>query len=224
MAYVPLQALIDKQDNSEIVRDQIALILASESANQVTLAVAEPDPSLWKLRVYTERANPWESWVNLTVDTDRSPIVNIWLDNESFAENAGDVFKTQKATVIYNIDVYAVGVSASDGAGHTAGDQTAAENAQRAVRLVRNILMASPNAYLQLQGTVTKRWPQSINYFQPAQEDRPLPHIMGGRFALQVTFDETSPQYDGVTSIGIEIDIQRAEDGMVIAEADYPAT
>ena len=44
-----IQALIDKQDSFEIVRDKIGLILASESASQQALATAAAkDPDLWR--------------------------------------------------------------------------------------------------------------------------------------------------------------------------------
>ena len=58
--------LIDKEDTFEIVRNQIALILANESASQVALATTagKPDPNLWALKVYTERSNPWEQALN----------------------------------------------------------------------------------------------------------------------------------------------------------------
>lgn len=45
-----LQALIDKQDSVEIIRDQIAAILVQEIANQQALAIADSkDPALWTL-------------------------------------------------------------------------------------------------------------------------------------------------------------------------------
>ena len=46
--------LIDKLDTFEIVRDEIAAILATEIASQEALAAGEPDPTLWRLRVFLE--------------------------------------------------------------------------------------------------------------------------------------------------------------------------
>ena len=58
MAYTPIDTLIDKQDNFEIVRDQIAVILALESVSQVARAIAASSCQ-WKdsilLRVYYSR-------------------------------------------------------------------------------------------------------------------------------------------------------------------------
>ena len=59
-----ISELIDKQDNFEIVRDQIAAILVNEVASQMALATAEAkDPEDWNLQIFTERSNPWEKWL-----------------------------------------------------------------------------------------------------------------------------------------------------------------
>ena len=64
-----IDTLIDKQDTFEIVRDQIAAILATEVASQMSKAVeAEKDPALWKLRIFAERFNPFEEWLSPTQD------------------------------------------------------------------------------------------------------------------------------------------------------------
>ena len=78
-------ALIDRQDTFEIIRDQIAALLATEISNQQALAsAAGKDPDLWKLRIYLERMNAWEAWLN--DQSDLSPLVNIW-----FASSAPDL-------------------------------------------------------------------------------------------------------------------------------------
>ena len=58
--------LIDKQDSFEIVRDQIAAILKTEITSQIALATTagKPNPDDWKLRIFSERANPWEQFLN----------------------------------------------------------------------------------------------------------------------------------------------------------------
>ena len=69
MAYVPLTTLIDKQDNSEIIRDQIGVILANELANQQVLAAAAfKEPTEWEMNVYLERHNPIEDWLNIDAE------------------------------------------------------------------------------------------------------------------------------------------------------------
>lgn len=217
-----IQTLIDKQDNFEIIRDQIAYIIAYESASQQALATAAAkDPDQWKLSVYTERNNPFENFTG--DDQYTTPVVNVWYDNSNFDKSAGNVKTRQKAIGIFNIDCIATGKSEADGAGHKAGDQVASEEAQRVVRLVRNILMASEYTYLGLRGTVWGRWPQRINIFQP-QQTVTIEQIVGARIALEVEFNEFSPQYVGEELEYISVDVNRAEDGKLIIEADYDYT
>jgi len=213
---------IDKQDTFEIIRDQIALILANEVANQMALAVtAGEDPELWNLKIYTERSNPWEQYLNKSNVV--TPIVNVWFDNENFDKAASNVVSRQKAVGVFNIDCIGFGVSEDDGGtGHLPGDELAAKNVQRAIRLVRNILMAAENTYLQLpRGTAWDRIPQSIATFQPAIDASAIQKIVGARLALNVSYNEFSLQVEGDTMDLLSIDIQRAEDGAILAEADY---
>ena len=225
MAYTPLPSLIDKQDYFEIIRDQIAVILAEESANQQALAIAAgEDPELWRLDVYTERSNPWEKYLN---QVDAFPIVNVWVDNLQFDMSKGNPIERQMSNTVFNIDMYGYGRSADNPAGgHFAGDELSAKETQRALRLVRNILMSAQNTYLQLQGVVGRRWPQSINFFQPQIEVDSVQHVQGARLALDVQHNELSPQAESVILEGIDIEVKRAEDGQVLAEAtyDYPIT
>jgi len=56
-----ITTLVENLDNSELICDQIAAILATESAAQQALAtLAGKNPKLWKLRVFAERTNAWE--------------------------------------------------------------------------------------------------------------------------------------------------------------------
>lgn len=216
--------LIDKQDGSEIIRDQIAAILALETLNQQALAAAaSKDPALWALKVYTERSNPWEAWLNQSADL--TPIVNVWFENAGFDGAASNQVERQKASGTFNIDCYAVGVASPNGTGgHTPGDKAAALNVQRAVRLVRNILMAAENTYLQLRGQVWRRVPQSITIFQPQQDSQAVQEIVGARLALRVDYNELSPQVTGQPLDYLAIDVLRAEDGLIVVEADYDYT
>ena len=45
------------------------------------------DPADWKLRIFTERSNPWEEWLNIDADTDTSPVVNVWFDTSTFDQS-----------------------------------------------------------------------------------------------------------------------------------------
>lgn len=226
MAFESIDTLIDKQDNFEIIRDQIAAILAMELANQQNLAGDAGKPREdWKLRVFTERSNPWEQWLNRTSETDLTPLVNVWYDNGNFPEARGNVVERQAHEAIYNIDCYAIGISADDpGGGHTPGDKEAAFEVQRALRLVRNILMAAVNTYLQMRGTVWQRWIQSMTIFPPELENVAMQQVMGSRIALRVTFNEFAPQVTPEELELISVDVKRTEDGEIVLEADYDFT
>ncbi len=216
-----LTALIDKQDTFEIVRDQLATILVLEVANQMALAViAIKDPALWDLKIFTERSNPWEQFLN---DADNvTPIVNVWFDNESFDNARSNVVERQSTTGVFNIDCYGFGVSQDDGAGHKPGDLEASLEVQRAIRLVRNILMAAENTYLGLpRGTAWDRMPGSITVFQPTIDAQQVQQIVGARLALSVTYNEFSPQIDGVNLDEIGVEVSRTEDGQIVLNADY---
>ena len=213
--------LIDKQDNFEVIRDQIAAIITTETANQQILALAAAkNPDLWKLRVFAERANPWEQFLN--TQDDKSPIVNVWYDNSSFDGAASNVVERQKAEGVFNIDCIGFGVSENNPAGgHTPGDKDAALTSQRALRLVRNILMSAEYTYLGLRGLVWQRMPQSVTSFQPQLGDQGAQQIVGTRLALRVAFNEFSPQYTPETLELLSIDVLRTEDGQIVLEADY---
>lgn len=222
-----ITTLIDKQDNFEIVRDKIAQILADEIANQQVLALAATkDPLLWKLKIYTERSNPWELFLNKQDATVKTPIVNVWFDNSNIDGQASNTVERQKVDGTFNIDIYALGISQTDGgSGHIAGDEDAATEAQRALRLVRNILMAGTYTYLGFPRKenqfVWKRMVQAITSFQPEQTGNQAQQIQAIRLSLAVSYNEFSPQVEGEILDLITNDIKRESDGAIIAEANY---
>lgn len=220
-----IDSLIDKRDGFEIVRDQIAQILADETASQQALAeAAAKDSGLWKFRVYRERSNPWEAFLNVDeneFEDDTSPIVNVWFDNASLDGQASNVVSRQKVDGSFNIDIYGFAVSASDGDGHKPGDREAALTAQRIARLVRNVLMSDTYTYLALRGTVWRRWIQSITSFQPQLDGQTAQKVLGIRLVLNVAFNELSPQVTPETLEEVGNGIKQAADGRVIAQVDY---
>ena len=125
-----IQTLITAPDSFEAIRDQIGLILAANSAAQMALAVtAGQDPALWKLRVFTERSNPWEMVLN--DQSDLSPVINVWYDNGSFEAGDSNTFERQKHIASYNVDCYGFAISEANGTGHKPGDREAAFEAHR---------------------------------------------------------------------------------------------
>jgi len=225
-----IDSLIDKQDNSEVIRDQIAAILLCDVAEQMNLAgLAGKDPEKWNLQIYTEATDPYEKWLNIGEDEnfdfsslDKSPIVNVWFQSEDFEMAASNVVENQKANGTFNIDVYALGINESDGGtGQISGDKAAALEAQRAMRLVRNILMGGVNTYLQLRKTVWRRWTRNIEFFQPQLGQTNVQQVVAGRLSLGVEYSEFAPQITPVNLEEVGIKVRRAEDGEVVLEADY---
>lgn len=215
-----ISALIDKQDNFEIVRDKIASILAVETASQQALATAaSEDPALWKLRVFTERSNPYAEFLSATDPSmDESPLVNVALDNMSVDLGSSNTVERQKYTATYHVDCFGFGVSTADGSGHIPGDLAAAQNAHRAARLVRNILMASEYTYLGLaRGTIWRRMVQGIQMFEVRIDERAVQQVVAARINLQVEFSEFSPQQAYETLETIRLTVKRMENGEVVA-------
>ena len=190
-----LDALINKQDNFEIVRDQIAAILALETVNQQTLAEADMlDPSLWAFDVYIERSVPWARFQN--TDEDQKPIVNVWFENSNYDRRSSSPTSSQLTDSQFHIDVYAAGVAHVTSEGHAPADEKAALNCQRIIRLVRNIVMAAQNHQLGLTGVVAHRWFSAVTSFQPQQENEQATHIVAGRMTLDVRHTEENPEVE----------------------------
>lgn len=221
-----LTELIDKQDNSEIIRDQIGAILLAESVSQQVLAVAEPDPLLWKLRVYTEAQNTIEAFTNEPEEAikDPSPVVNVWYEGGSFDPAIGDTVKRQAQRGTFNVDIYGFAIAAEDGTGHKPGDREASFTAQRGARLVRNILMSALNIQLQLRPMVWQRWIASLTNFQVELQTPSALQVVALRVSLHVTFNEYSPQFAGDTLEFLAVDVKRDSDGMLISELDIDYT
>lgn len=210
--------LITKRDNVEIIRDQIAAILAVELANQSLLSGNLPYPS-----VFIERSQPWGQFLEATAAM--PPVINVWFDSEAFEGASSNVVERQKSEAVFNVDCYGAGVSQDDGnptGGHDPGDLQAALEAQRAVRLARNILMAGAYTYLGLRGVVWKRFPQTISMFQPQLDNRGVQRIVGARLALMVHFNELSPQVQGEPLETLMIEVFRAGTGQLYLRAQYP--
>jgi len=218
--------LIQKRDNFEIIRDHIAGIIFCNQQEQQSLAAnAGEDSALWKLDVFTEAASPFEKWLNLdsgeVSQTDEAPIINVWFENATYPEDKGNVIKKQHSIGVFNIDIYGLGFAEDDGnGGHISADKAAAFNSQRALKLIRNILMAAQNTYLQLRGVVGQRWIQSVSSFQPRLGEVPVQNILGIRIAFRVLFIEESPQESGETLDELAITLNVDNNGQVTEAAN----
>jgi len=221
-----VDTLIDKLDTFEIVRDQIGAILVENVAAQKILAAAAgEDPALWDLLVFVETSKPFEIYLNDPPPSPGAPpIVNVWYQAGRFEPGKSDPIERQAHAATYNIDVYGFAsatVDRDDATQHVTGDYGAALAAHRGVRLVRNILMAGVNTYLQLRGVVSGRWPGSIQSFTPQITDDAALRVVGMQLALDVGFNEFSPQITPGVLDEVGVQIFRDGDGKLLAEADF---
>lgn len=227
----PITQLIDKRDNVEVIRDQLGAILLFESLAQQALAVAAgKDPTLWQLRVFSERDNPWNEWIDVPENesVDAVPLVNIALDTESFDKSKSNAFERQHNTATFNVDCYGYGVSEATDDGHLSGDEKAAMEAQRARRLVRNILMAAHYTYLDLgRGAnqfVRARWLRSTTMFKPPLDSQAIQNITACRMVWEVEFNEFAPQIEPIDIASIAIAVHRKETGELFFETTLPVS
>lgn len=215
--------LIDKQDTSEIVRDQIGAILASESQNQQALAIAAgEDPAQWTFRTFIERSNPWADFLDATEP--QPPVVNVCLENMMYQMGTSTIVGAFTGTsAMFNIDCYGHGMSADQvGDGHTVGDRMASLEAQRAARFVRNVFASAEYTYLGMRKTVHRRWIEGITIMQPSLEGRELQQVVAARIAFRVEFNEFAPQYAGETLELISATVKRKRTGEIYFVGDYP--
>jgi hypothetical protein len=216
---VTISTLIDKVDTVELVRDQIAAILKLESDSQVALAAAaglSGDP--WRLRVFVDRASPWEFFEDgpdhYQGTDDVSPVVNVWFEGDSFDRSASDLFEYQKTRARFNVDVLGYAKAEVAAAGHTPGDVLANAECSRAARLVRNILMAAEYWELGLPNVVGERWLASrTTLLIPADATDRAQRMRAMRLAFEVTFIESSPQVEGEPLEILTIRVNRTAEG-----------
>ena len=223
--------LIDKSDTYELVRDKVALILAEESAAQQALAaLAGKDPDLWKLRVFTERTNPWEflRTNDGNAPADQSTVVCVWFDGSNLDLRSSQTINRQQMDTTIHIDVYGIGVTKilEGGAGHVPGDENAAREAQRGARLVRNIIMADSYTTLgfpKALGFIGQRHISTIQSFQPEFGNQNAQQLAGLRLSLNVKTSELAPQTEAVILEEINT-IVRDENGQILIDATFQST
>lgn len=219
-----INTLLTEPDGSELVRDQIAAILRLELDNQRALATAQSlDPTPWDVRVFVERAGAFEE--GIARPSKARPLVNVWIDNQTWDESASNIMERQKTRAFINVDVTGYGVARlGESGGQEPADHRAALECQRVVRLCRQMLMAAPYTYLGMRGVVWRRWPQSLSYYQPTIDQRRVLEALGGRLTFAVDFNEFSPQTAPETLEFLAVQLQRAETGEVYFDAAYDYT
>lgn len=218
--------LIDKQDTNEIVRDQIAAILALEIANQKTLALSNgKNPQDYGFDVYLERLRPFLTLTENEYGHEngevKNGLVNVSFDNDMFDNKSSDTVGYQKAKGTFYIDCYAH-INRNY---NSAGDEATSKEADRIARLVRNIIMSGIYTYLGLRKTVTKRYIVRREKFVPSdREGQFFENIVATRITLEVEYIEYSPQQAGVDLELIIVNCEIGEDGLVSFSQQFDYT
>ncbi len=221
-----IETLIDKQDHHEIIRDQVAAILAIEIANQKALAVVagKANPDLWNFAVTVEKANPFEALENQTGEETgilKNGLVNVFFDGDDLKKEGSDYIGRQSCSGTFIIDCYGFKNTTTDGSEITGyGDELASREAERVARLARNILMSAHYTYLRLGADtgadiVHSRYVTRREKFAPAQSSLALENVVGARLTLTVDYYEHSPQEKLGEIETLMVQCTRSDDGFV---------
>jgi len=196
-----LNVLIDKQDNNEIIRDQIAAILELEKNNQVSLAnAAGKNIEDFDFDVYSEKSRPWEILTSEDGDEiGQMPLVNVCFDNDTFDNVNSDQTQRQRAKGTFYIDCYAH----KNRTKLEKGDSLTSKESDRIARLVRNIIMSAEYFQLALgnrelgngKNIVWRRNITKREKIMPVdREGQYFESVIATRLTLIVEYDEFSPQ------------------------------
>jgi hypothetical protein len=218
---------INSQDGFEAVRDAIANIIATESAGQVAYAeewnLANPgdlvDTNNWDLKVFKERANPFELLRDESLV--ESNIVNVWYESSTTQQST---LANQVMSSRINIDCIAAGICAETDTGHTPGDESAFTRVQNIARLCRRILRDPSYKQLGLTSIVRRHDMSSRRSFQPNSPAIPTPHVAGMQLHFDVIHNESFDFETLTASEGALITIRHEVGGQIIAQLDYDWT
>lgn len=143
--------LISEPDNIEIIRDQIAALLAVDFENQFRLAQEANDPNAddYRAAVFVENDDPLQYVDSETPGANPFPCVNVSLDSTTNEKGTASVGR-QNMSAQFFVDAYATGNTAIDGD----FGAKATLKAWKTARIARQILRAETNTYLRLRGIV----------------------------------------------------------------------
>ena len=146
-----LNELQSDKDNIEVIRDQVAALLAVDFRRQAELAAESgaTDSGDYNVAVYVESDDPLQYVDEDTPGANPFPCVNVILDSSDPDKGTASVNKQAFTAKLY-VDCYAEGNAAEDGE----FSFKAAQRAWKTARLVRRILRAEANTYLRLRGIV----------------------------------------------------------------------
>jgi hypothetical protein len=204
-----INTLIEKPDNVEIIRDQIAAILKLEIEHQSFIDSENND---FCVKVFIENARPLE-----TETDDENPcsrFINVQLTRADIPKSNARVGR-QGETAIFFIDCTTYGGTEGD----YYDDKESALKAWRIARLVRNILTSGVYTYLGLQGVVRSRViPSRESGAPPMQSEAQAATVV--RITLEVDFIENTidAEYETLDVIKFECD---SDTGEILINIDF---
>jgi hypothetical protein len=218
--------LIDKFDSFEIVRDEIAAILALEKENQKVLAAAAQPaqlPELYDFDVFVERFHPWELLEDANGQpTGSPPIVNVFFDTTAEDSNSGTADGKSFYKGIFNIDCYGAKNTKEIAVGnHVAGDELTTRESQRIARLVRNIFAFNEYYRLGIPDIVNNMRIRQLDSLQPNIQDRPSNNVLVTRITLDIEYTELNFSTVPATLDLIANQCIRQDDGLIYFKADF---
>ena len=195
-----INTLLNKQDNSEKIRDQIAALLTLELKNQFTLASNQKieDHKDFNINVYIENSRPWQL---VRENKNPFPLINVCLNKIEEETTPGNDAK-KKYTGQFYVDCWGCGNVNNETENFTNDDYLATIRAWKTARIARNVLMSGFYTYLGIRQLVRKRRIASITTIIPNLTESALA-VVACRIILEVDFYEESPQADATELDGI---------------------
>ena len=225
-----INVLINKKDNSELIRDEITAIIVTEQAAQKVLAASAPmsEPDALKFNVYYEKSTPWEMLIDSDEGISESsmPVVNVWFDGASLMPESSNSTDVQKYRGTFNIDCYAAKTTEENtSTGEIKrSDVLSSLACQRLMRIIRNIIMNHNYKYLNYRKTVMQRVFTDIKMFTPGQGDQTAVNVCAGRLTLSVEYLESTSENTSELLELIQAKCTRSSDGLVYFDAGFDET
>lgn len=207
---MPIAHLVPRTLQLFEIRDQIASILETELQSQQAIAVTQgEDPLKWDARVFTQRRNPWDLFVdapdNETLDARAVVVVNV--NNAQADAASGSGTQVQHLNGDYSVLCYGYGKAEETAEGHDPQDVVASRVAQEAVGVVYNVLRNGMYSLLGMKGIVQNYQVMGITFNpQNVEHQEPAFHVECIEVALKVTFIERVEPNAGVQFERVKID------------------
>lgn len=216
---------------TEIVRDQLGLIVSTELANQKTIAdelilnspltpegiqaKADVDNGIYEIldNIFIEKGTHFTQ--------KQLPGMNIYFENSSPSQ--GNPVNRQVSPSMFTISGHFEEVHTQDGDVIETGDSKSAKNALRLIAMVRAIIMSGPNVRLGFDSQpriINRRWVSSFDVLQPDFQESDGRHGNVGVLKVAVELEELGPELQGVTlesiHTAIKAKLKTSDNGKII--------